>query len=458
MAQLAQLEQLEQLAQLGELGKLGQLVQSLIAPYRGNSPMAVASPIRWFPSRALLAASGVGSTSRFDPAEFTPPIRTRLLIMQPTPFCNIDCDYCYLPERDSTARMSVATVRRAAERLRDDDLAGAELTVVWHAGEPLTVPVAFYDEAIGVVADVLGATCRVSHSIQTNATLIDDRWCELFKRHSVRVGVSIDGPEGLHDAHRRTRTGRGTHARVLRGMARLRDYGIGFHAIAVVTAATFAHADAFIDFFEEQGVTELGCNFDEAEGSHERSSLVGHESAHAAFVARLLERSRGTTSRLRVRELALALQLIATPLPTYRWHGDDWPDNAQTLPFALITLAHNGDFSSFSPELLGQRSAEFGNFVLGNVAREGFVESAANERFERLWAAIVRGSRACERSCAHYAFCGGGAPINKLYENGDLASGETLYCRTMVKRPFDVVLAGLERESAAEIQGVVNAS
>ena len=406
--------------------------------------MTIASPVRWFPRRSPSSAASAATVHRFNPSDFSPPIRTRLLILQPTPFCNIACDYCYLPDRNSTARMSMATVRRAAERLRDDGLAGPELTVVWHAGEPLAMPPAFYDEAVEVVREVFGSACDVSHSIQTNATLIDDEWCELFKRLGIRIGVSVDGPAGLHDAHRRTRTGHGTHERVMRGMARLRSHGIPFHAIAVVTAATFGEADAFYDFFVEQGVSELCCNYDEAEGLHEQSSLAGQEPAHAAFVARLLERSTASSSQLRVRELAMALRLIAQPMPTYRWRGQDWPENAQTLPFALVTVAHNGDFSSFSPELLGQPSAEFGNFIFGNVATGGYFDSARSERFERLWGAVVLGTRECERSCAHYGFCGGGAPANKLYENGELSSGETLYCRTMFKRPFDAVLERAE--------------
>jgi uncharacterized protein len=403
------------------------------------------------------------ATTRFDATDFSPALRTRLLILQPTPFCNIACDYCYLPHRDSAARMSIATIRRAAERLRDDALVGPELTVVWHAGEPLAVPISFYDEAAAVLNDVLAPHCAVTHSIQTNATLIDERWCELFSRHGMRIGVSVDGPESLHDLHRRTRNGHGTHARVLDGMARLRAHGIPFHAIAVVTPATFAQADAFIDFFEAQGVTELGCNFDEAEGLHERSSLIGHESAHAAFIERLIDRSTAAGSRLRVRELAHAVHLVTHSLPTVRWHTESWPDNAQTLPFALITLAHDGSFTTFSPELLGQPSTEFNDFVLGNVATAGFLASARQEHFERLWSAIRRGTAECERSCAHYSFCGGGAPANKFYENGNLASGETLYCRTMVKRPFEAVLARLERGSSAsrpsdEIRGIVDAS
>jgi len=412
--------------------------------------MAVVSRVRWFPRRSPTTPVPVAvDPADFDPADFTPALRTRLLILQPTPFCNIDCDYCYLPDRDSTSRMSLATVRRAAERLRDDDLAGAQLTVVWHAGEPLTMPRAFYDDAIDAIDEVLGARCEVTHSIQTNATLIDDAWCELIRRRGIRIGVSVDGPAVLHDRHRRTRDGRGTHARVLRGMDLLRRHGIAFHAIAVVTPATFEQVDAFVDFFERHGVHDLGCNYDEAEGPHAGSSLAGHEDEHAAFTARLLERCADGSTTLRVRELALAAGLIAQPHPRQRWRGESWPDNAQTLPLALISVAHNGDFSSFSPELLGQPSTEYGGFVLGNVRQHGYLDGARSDRFARLWSAIRRGIHACERDCAYFGYCGGGAPANKLYENGDLASAQTLYCRTMVQRPFDAVLARLERDQRA---------
>ena len=405
--------------------------------------------VHWLSRRPPPAAPAVRRHPRFDLTDFAPALQTRLLILQPTPFCNIACDYCYLPDRDSKARMSLATVRAAARRLREDGLLGAQLTVVWHAGEPLAMPVAFYVEAFAVIAAEIGAHCEVSHAIQTNATLIDDAWCALFKAHGVRIGVSVDGPAELHDRHRRTRTGKGTFEAVLRGMARLRAHGIAFHAIAVVTAATFAHVDAFVDFFEAQGVHDLGCNFDEAEGLHLRSSLAGQEAAHAAFVEPLLERSIASEGRLRVREIATALQLVKAPLPMWTWRGEAFPDNAQVLPFALVTVAHNGDFTTFSPELLGQPSAAFGNFVLGNVEREGYVEAAQSMRFARLWQAIMQGTRACAQTCAHFGYCGGGAPANKLYENGDLASTETLYCRTMVKRPFDAVLRRLEQDANA---------
>jgi uncharacterized protein len=116
---------------------------------------------------------------------------------------------------------------------------------------------------------------------------------------------------------------------------------------------------------------------------------------------------------------------------------------------AIVNVACNGDFSTFSPELLGQGDARFGSFVLGNVSDGGYLESARREPFVSLWAAVREGVQHCRDRCAHFAYCGGGSPANKLYENGTLASGETLYCRTMLKRPFELALRTLEDEAAA---------
>lgn len=341
--------------------------------------------------------------------------------------------------------MSLNTIRQAAQQLCNDGLVGETLTIVWHAGEPLAMPTSFYEDAIAILHEVIGPLSQISHSIQTNATLINDTWCALFKRHNIRVGVSVDGPAHLHDKNRHTRFGKPTHHLVLRGMKLLRAHDIPFHAIAVITEATLAEADAFFDFFLQHDVQDLSCNFDEAEGAHPASSLAGKEELHAEFLARLLDRSLSSNGRVRVRELANAYQLIADELPTYRWRSETWPYNAQVMPFALITVAWNGNFSTFSPELLGQPSLEFGDFILGNVNHGSYLAAGQSERFTRMWNSIVQGTQACRLNCFHFNYCGGGAPANKLYENGDFSSEESLYCRTMLKRPFDIVLQQLEK-------------
>ncbi len=381
--------------------------------------------------------------------DFEPRLRTRLLVLQPTPFCNIDCDYCYLPDRNNRARMSIATVRQVAERLVDDDLVADSLTVVWHAGEPLVLPPAYYEEAFRAFREALPAGTVVSHSMQTNATLIDDDWCRLFVEHGVRVGVSVDGPAFVHDAHRRTRAGKGTHQRVVRGLETLRRNGVAFHAIAVVTADALRHADAIHAFFVATEIHEIGFNFDEAEGCHGASSISGREHAHRAFLERMLAHMHASGGEYQVRELVHAYQVIARGAPRYRWRGELLPDNPQTIPFAIVSVAWDGRFSTFSPELLGQPSVEFQDFFLGNVAGTGYLASTGSDLFDRLWSAVRSGDRSCRERCAYFDYCGGGSPANKLYENGSLESTETLYCRSMIQRPLDIVLDSIERAAAA---------
>lgn len=406
--------------------------------------MVGAIPIRWF-QRGPGARPPEKAVLPFDPLAFSPPLQTQLLILQPTPFCNIDCDYCYLPHRQDRSRMSMATVRMAARRLVEDGLVGPQLTVVWHAGEPLALPPDYYEEAFGEIAAAIGPGCTVTHSFQTNATLISEDWCRLLLRHRARVGVSVDGPADLHDRHRRNRRGEGTHARVLAGMARLRAHGIAFHVIAVITRESLGRAQDLHDFFVAQCVAEVGMNFDEAEGAHTASSIEGREDLHAAFLEETLALSLQSGERYRVRELVNAFHLIAEPLPTRTYRAYAWPENAQTVPFALTSVGWNGDFSTFSPELLGQPNPDFDNFVLGNVNETTYLAATEKRVFQRLWQGVVDGCRTCEAQCAYFRYCGGGAPANKLYEHGRLNAGETLYCRAMVQRPFEVVLEAVER-------------
>ena len=153
---------------------------------------------------------------------------------------------------------------------------------------------------------------------------------------------------------------------------------------------------------------------------------------------RLLQRA--VHGRVVVREFAAAWRALSAPLPRWRWGDEDWPENTQVMPLALLTVAHNGDFGTFSPELPGQPWPEYGNFVLGNVHAGGYLQGLQGEVFARLWQGVAAGVRACQHSCAYFDHCGGGAPANKLYEHGDLAATETLHCRSMVQRPFDLSL------------------
>ena len=78
-----------------------------------------------------------------------------LLGLQPTPFCNIDCSYCYLSNRRSTARMSHETLALICRCVFESPRLGRQLEVAWHGGEPLVVPLAWYEEAIALTTNAV---------------------------------------------------------------------------------------------------------------------------------------------------------------------------------------------------------------------------------------------------------------------------------------------------------------
>src|SRR5262249_19193983 len=114
-----------------------------------------------------------------------------LLVLQPTPFCNLDCSYCYLPARNSRKQMRPEVLHQVFERVFASGLIEHPFTVVWHAGEPLVVPPRFYEDAFAIARQHNPAHLPFQHSFQTNATLLDQEWCDLIRAHRVLMGVSV---------------------------------------------------------------------------------------------------------------------------------------------------------------------------------------------------------------------------------------------------------------------------
>jgi uncharacterized protein len=366
-----------------------------------------------------------------------------LLVIQPTPFCNLDCSYCYLPDRLNKRKISLETLEMALNWAFSSGLVRQPFMLLWHAGEPMVLPVAFYEQATDLLERCNVSGFEVTQSFQTNATLLNDTWCDFIRRRGIRIGVSVDGPDFLNDRHRKTRQGDGTLERVLRGMRLLRDHDIPYDVITVLTSTSLDYPDELFDFYVEHGITSVGFNVEEIEGPHVTSSLSGSgiEPRFRRFYSRFMDLALTADPPLRVREFDFAQSAIS-----YR----QLPENLvqECRPFAILNVDCEGNFSTYSPELLGLDSPRHGGFALGNVARDSLESVLAMPRFLALDDEIRRGVELCHESCRYFPFCGGGPPGNKFFENGDFATTETLSCRLHRKATFDVALDKLERLKA----------
>jgi uncharacterized protein len=373
-----------------------------------------------------------------DAEAHRPCIRT--VVVQPTPFCNINCSYCYLPERTLKAVMRQDTVRTLFAKVFASGWCAEQLTVIWHAGEPLVVPVAFYEEAFATIEALRPAGLHLQHSLQTNGMLLGSHWCDLFRKWQVGVGVSIDGPRRFNDEHRVARNGRSTFDRALAGIRLLRRERVPFHVITVLSESSLAAPDEMLEFYRCEGITEVCFNVEESEGEH-RSGLFASadpQGRYRNFLSNFWQAASRCGDIRMIREIDGMLPRIFRP-------SEEEVQNVQTEPFAMLNVDVHGNVSTFSPELLGLKNAAYGDFIIGNVLRESFEEMRASPVLAAMTRDIKAGCEQCRRHCEYYSICGGGAPVNKLTENGTFDSTRTAFCTLTQMTPADLVLEAFAR-------------
>jgi len=372
-----------------------------------------------------------------------PPVRPfgfRHIILQPTTRCNLNCTYCYLPDRARKSEMSVEVSDSIAASLTD---VPHEVRLLWHGGEPLSCGLKKFRQLVSSFQN-LHTIGRVSHSLQTNATLITRDWCELFKEFKFSIGVSLDGSE-RQNASRMTWSNKAAYPGILHGIELLHRHGIKFGVIAVVNAQNIDDPEAFYEFFLDIGCTSLNINIEEREGLNQRAKDLEFQNVKN-FWERLFAAWRSHPI-LRIREFNDALGWMdgiccGLESPVEQRPKDMWP-----------TVAFNGDVVVVSPEFMSIDGDERNKFVIGNVLNTPLPEIVARSGDAWYVQEFLDGIRECRQSCAYYSYCGGGQASNKYFETGRLNVTETAHCRNTRQYVLDAViesLAGTSRTNPKE--------
>src|SRR5512145_1179795 len=150
--------------------------------------------------------------------------------------CNLDCAYCFylsketLPNGPGKGRMS-AEVLENFIRQYIAGVTGDEVVFSWQGGEPSLLGLDFFRKVITLERKYAKPGQRIENDLQTNGTLITEEWCEFLKQNRFLVGLSIDGPQELHDRYRVTKGGQPTFDKVFNAAKLLQRYGIPFNTL-----------------------------------------------------------------------------------------------------------------------------------------------------------------------------------------------------------------------------------
>jgi uncharacterized protein len=165
------------------------------------------------------------------------------LLAKPTgAICNLDCEYCFFLSKEmlypgSRFRMADDLLESYLRQLIEAHARSSEVTVAWQGGEPTMMGLDFFRRSVELAEKHRMPHQRITYTIQTNATLIDDEWATLFKDNGFLVGVSIDGPKEIHDTYRVDKGGKGSFDRVMAGLSHLRERGVEWNALTTIHAA-----------------------------------------------------------------------------------------------------------------------------------------------------------------------------------------------------------------------------
>ncbi|NQV29713.1 MAG: anaerobic sulfatase maturase [Candidatus Marinimicrobia bacterium] len=175
------------------------------------------------------------------------------------PICNLDCSYCFYLEKDQLYPEVKHFIMEAdvLETFIQQKIEGHRVDTVhftWQGGEPTLLGVDYFREVVRVQAKYAGSK-RIENGFQTNGVLLNDEWCQFFKKHNFLLGLSIDGPEELHDKYRVNKGGDGSFAQVMAALELLKKHGVEYNTLTVVNAGNQGHPDEVYDFLKSIGST-----------------------------------------------------------------------------------------------------------------------------------------------------------------------------------------------------------
>lgn len=328
------------------------------------------------------------------------PRITSLLIKPASAVCNLDCAYCFYLDRDADPYKDLPARRMTSdtlERLVDSYLfySFPNSTFAFQGGEPTLAGLDFFERLVRLQQQYGRTGQNVSNAMQTNAMLLDDNWAQLFKSYNWLLGVSLDGPQEVHDLYRFNKAGHGTFAQVMRGIEALQRHKVDFNILCVLSQANVGKAKELYRFYKSRGFDNLQfiplAEFDDA-GAPLPYTITPAQ--YGQFLVELFNEWWPDRRRVRIRFFDNIAEALAGHKPgTCTMH--------ETCD-SYVVVEYNGDV--YPCDFFVEK-----NWKLGNVGLDSWPEIARRTRRYNFAAKKTLAHPECQ-VCDYQSICHGGCP------------------------------------------------
>jgi len=332
--------------------------------------------------------------------------------------CNIDCTYCFYKDRPAEfGRGKQRMSEEVLEKLVADymQLWFDVMGFAWQGGEPTLMGVDFFKRAVELQRRYGRTGQQVSNKMQTNALLLDEKWCRFLHENKFLLGISIDGPKEFHDRYRLDHSGAGTWERVMRGIEKCKEHEVEFSTLVLLNRGNVEHAEELFDFVVENGLTYvqfIPCiETDAATGGAADFSITPKQ--YGDFLCRLFDLwDDYGPEKVNIREF--------DSLVTYYVMGRQTICTYRKQCGGFLVIEHNGD--AFCCEFFVEPK-----WRLGNILETPLAELAGDSKKR----AFARGKqKVCSECllCRFLDICRGGCMKDRVRAGGGQAGRMSYFC------------------------------
>lgn len=296
--------------------------------------------------------------------------------------CNLNCSYCY---RENASKINAP--QDISLEVIDRSLASIlsykqwlyalhgwnkqpSLYFIWHGGEPLLIGIPKMIQILEIQKKYQNLGLLINNCVQTNGTLINEKFFELFKKERFQIGVSIDGPAEVHNQHRVFRDGSSSFKNTLRSIRELNNHKYPWSAISVITEESLGKEESIFNFFKDEKPWEV--DFTPA-FFYETEISLSPES-YARFMIKMFDLWAAETP------LPFDIRFFKDVLYILGYRKSEKDSIICELAGKChrnISIASNGDV--YSCECLNSKLSN----KIGNILSEPFIEIVTSEPFIR---------------------------------------------------------------------------
>jgi len=336
--------------------------------------------------------------------------------------CNLACKYCYYLENGSwyskkrNPRMEESLLEKyIVQHIKASP--GPNIFFSWHGGEPTLAGLQYFQRIVEIQRINQPEDTHIINGLQTNGTLLDEDWCRFLATENFVVGISIDGPENLHNAFRGTKDGNPSFEETIRGYELLKSYGIQCEILCVVNAVNVEQPLRVYRFFKE-----LECEFltflPLVERRNSGGKSVSERSVSAIAFGQFLCTIFDEWKALDIGNVKI--QIFEEALrPAF--------DLEHTLCIFKVTcgrvpvVEHNGDFYSCDHYVNADH-------LIGNIGQNSLVELLGSRRQEAFGMKKLDTLPYYCLQCEVLNMCNGACPKDRLIQSPDGEPGLNYLC------------------------------